>query len=136
MKRIFWLLLILAFVLVACQPSTPVVPNVPAPSPAAATQAVYPPPGSAAALQAPSSGNPAYPEPGDPATALEISWEQAEIEVLNGNVAHAVKLGSGEVVLTLKDSRVLKSVPTAQSDIEQLKDLCGVLCQDMSIRNP
>jgi hypothetical protein len=135
MKNIFWLMLVLAIVLVACQPS-PAAPDAPAPSPVPTQVEAYPPPNSAPVQPALPAGSSAYPEPGDPAAAQEISWEQAEIEILNGNVAHAVKQDSAEVIFTLKDSRILKAVPPAEGDVERLKDLCGPLCESMSIRNP
>jgi hypothetical protein len=144
MKKIFWLMLVLAFILAACQPASPVIPDTPAPLPATPvpTQALpaaepYPAP----ALAAPASPGvsevqPAYPAPGDPAAAQDVSWDQAEIEILNGNVAHAVKQNASEVVFTLKDGRVLKSVQPVEGELERLVSECGYYCEGISVRNP
>jgi hypothetical protein len=134
MKKTFWLMIVLVMVLTACQPGSQpalTVENTPVPAPA--LPQAYPDPAGGFANPGAASE---YPPPGDPATAASINWEEAASLIAGGTVAHIASLSSGEVVLTLKDARVFKSVEPTPGEITRLREQCGFLCDGMSITGP
>lgn len=126
MKNHFWLLVLLAFLLAACQ-SAPVV------APATPTQAQTEPYPEPPAQLAPQSLEPAYPPPGDPEVAEEIEWQDAEALITFGQAAHVIQMQGLQVVLTMKDGRVYKTTVPSIDAVRQAVNDCGGLCNGISV---
>jgi hypothetical protein len=147
MKNPLSLLILLAFVLAACQPRQAPAPVLDSPTPTSAETSIsvepdpYPYPVPAAAVDsqpppAPPSVSGAYPDPGDPNTARDVEWQDAERYLLSGMVAHAIQSDALQVVFTLKDGSVLKSVEPAVGDLDKLVSRCGYLCSGINVVSP
>jgi hypothetical protein len=146
MKHVSWLGLILILLAVACQPSVP-TPTAepqqvdatppPTPVPAATVETTepevepeptdlpasesYPAPGSPV-----TTGSAAYPEPSE-----EISWEEAQSLIMDGQVESVFQSHDLRVVLTLKDGRAVETTEPAIDDVFEVIEACGEPCADL-----
>jgi hypothetical protein len=147
MKPVLWLGLFLLLFAAACQPSVPTptaepqqieatpsqppVPTValtetaepevePAPTEPSETES-YPAPVSPATTR-----SAAYPEPSE-----EISWDEAEGLILEGQVAQVFQSHLLRVVLVLKDGRTIETVEPAIDEVFRAIEACGDPCADV-----
>lgn len=147
MKPIALIVVLLAVILAACQPATPVETESPAsietlaPSP---TQVVTTP---AAATPEPTGSGPypgaveptkydpnvpaPYPGPGEGGTMVE--WEEATRSILAGEVAQLTQYDNLVVVMVLKDGQIMSTRQPALDAVLDLIDECGDLCKDLEI---
>jgi hypothetical protein len=154
MKSTISLLLVFVALLAACQSATPsVVPSptsnemilvaTSTPVQAEPPSQQYPPPGT-------TSNNSGYPEPlpsiaypspqqsptkstNETQTPTTISWEDAQNQILNGQVSKIIQHKDLTVTLTLKDGTVVTTTEPKLDDVIHLIEQCGDKCTDIDV---
>lgn len=129
--QLITLLMVLLFILSACQPTATEAPAVDQPS-----AIEYPAPEEVAPLVEAAasalSASSVYPDITDGAV---IDWPHLEAFAHNGEVARIVQGESASVTVTLKDGRTfLISVPQPEY-VEALLQSCGEICKQIEVVN-
>jgi hypothetical protein len=144
MRYLKWSWIVLLFILAGCKSATPMptlaplptqpsvtteqasptVESYPVPVAPLPTKESYPAPVAPTA----SSGNTAYPAPGD-----TVFWDQIPALLASGNVTQVTQLHSLEVLLVLKNGSTVKTVEPAIDDIFDAIEACGDPCKDIKV---
>jgi len=147
MKPTVLIMVLLVFLLAACQTATPVETETPAPVETlepGPTQAVMTP---AVATPEPTGSGPypgaveptkddpdvaaPYPGPGEGGTPVE--WDEATRLILAGEVAQLTQYDNLMVIMILRDEQTVNTRQPAMDAVLDLIDECGDLCVDIKI---
>lgn len=66
-------------------------------------------------------------------TPFYVPWAEAEAIILSGEVVYAIQSHSLEVVLTLRDGRIIVSVEPTIDEVFRVVDRCGDPCAGISL---
>jgi hypothetical protein len=127
--------------LAACGSGAPIAGETPTPTAAEQAQPGYPPPPPTPV----SSGEGVYPYPpsGAPipynpypahegAGGNQVSWEEAQAIILEGQVEQIFQFHDLTVIMTLKDGTQIETIEPAIDEVLRIIDRCGDKCADIS----